>query len=380
MQTNHTTHPPYAIHRRRRAISLAALAGVVAGVYACSDATGPVARATPMGVPGGVNASATVTPGVVTLCKVGPGAEFNVQVGLTAPVQSMTVNEGSCTTLPTITAAPGDDVIVSIAETAEPYYVLDHIVLQHGEGTPQPITGTNSVSFEGVHGALVTFFNHGLVTVCKEGTNATLQYEVGLGTGFTPLALNDGQCSMIARIPPVYPDDMVVTIRENGSPSYQLDHIALGLADLPVSNIAGSSEVSFEGSHGAVVVFHNVPVPPGDGCTYTQGWYKNQGSDQLPAENFYLSGDSRLTVLQTPPKGNPYYVLAEQFIPASINAQSASTPPAVSAALSAAATYFGVATPANWSAGGNYTKGQLTGWAGTLGAYNEGSIGPGHCG
>lgn len=313
------------------------------------------------------------------MCKVGPGAEFNVQVGLTAPVQSMTVTEGSCTTLPTITAAPGDDVIVSITEVTGLYYVLDHIAFQHGDGPPQTITGTNSLSFEGMHGALVTFHNDGLVTVCKEGTNATLQYEVGLGAGFTPLALTDGQCSMIARIPPVYPDDMVVTIRENSSPSYQLDHIAFAFSNDPVSNIVGSSEVSFEGSHGAVVVFHNVPVPAGDGCTYTQGWYKNQGKDQLPAGNFYLSGDSWLTVLQTPPKGNAYYLLAEQFIPASVNAQSASTPPTVTAALSAAATYFGVATPANWSAGGSYTKDQLIGWAGTLGSYNEGSVGPGHC-
>jgi hypothetical protein len=368
------------MHLGRRGAMLASLAAVVAVVYACSDTTAPVARSNAIRTLAGPNASAVVTPGVVTICKVGPGASFDVQVGLTATVQQMSITEGGgCTTLPTITAAPGDDVVVTIRETAEPYYALDRIVLQHGEGAPQTITGSNAVSFEGQHGALVTFYNDAIVRVCKVGTNATFQYEVGLGAGFNPLALTDGACSNIARIPPTLADDMVVTIRENASPSYALDHIGFTHGDLPPVNILGQSGLSFEGMHGAVVVFHNTPVPPGDGCTYTQGWYKNQGSGTLPPGNFTLSGQSWLEVLNTAPKGDPYYILAHQFIPAWLNAQSASTPPAVSAALAAAGAYFAAATPANWAVGGLYTKTQLTGWAGTLGAYNEGSIGPGHC-
>ena len=360
----------------RRAVALTAFAGIVAGVYACSDGTAPSAPSARSRAIGAI-APTVVTPGVVTLCKVGPGASFGVQVGLAAAFQTMDVTEGQCATLPTITAAPGDDVVVTIRENAAPYYALDHIVLQHGDGAPQTITGPNSVSFEGVHGANVTFYNDGVVRVCKEGTDATFQYQVGLGTAFNPLALADGACSDIARIPPVYPDDMVVTIRENASPSYQLNHIAFAHGGAAPQTITGKSELGFEGSHGAVVVFHNDPVL--GGCTYTQGWYKNKGSDALPGGNFYLSGQTWLAVLENEPKGNPYYILAHQFIAAWLNAQSASEPAAVATALGAATTYFGTATPANWSAGGQYTKAQLTAWADLFGSYNEGTIGPGHC-
>ena len=321
----------------------------------------------------------TVTPGVVTLCKVGPGASFGVQVGLGEAFQSLTVKEGECATLPTIVAAPGDDVVVTIRENPAPYYALDRIILEHGENAPQTITGTNSVSFEGVHGANVTFHNDGVVRVCKEGTNATFQYEVGLGEGFQALSLANGECSDIARIPPVYPDDMVVTIRENTSPNYLLNHITFTHGDLTPETIIGRNEIGFEGSHGATVVFHNDPIVP-DGCTYTQGWYKNKGTTALPAGNFYSSGQTWLGVLNTEPKGgNVYFILGHQFIAASLNAQSAAVPPNVATTLTAATAYFGLATPNDWSVGGSFTKAMLTGWADVLGAYNEGTIGPGHC-
>lgn len=360
----------------RRAV-VALLAGSVVAVYACSDGTAPESNARASRLATGPNA--TVTPGVVTLCKVGPGASFGVQVGLAAAFQSLIVQEGGCATLPKIAAAPGDDVIVTIREDAAPYYALNRIVLAHGENTPQTITGTNSVSFEGIHGANVTFYNDGVVRLCKEGTNASFEYEIGLGAGFQALSLTNGECRNLAQIPPVYPDDMVVTIRENTSPTYRLNHITFTHGDLTPVTITNQNQLGFEGSHGAVVVFHNDPVAAA-GCTYTQGWYKNKGSGQLPVGNFYSSGQSWLSVLDTEPKGgNAYYILAHQFIAATLNAQSASVPADVSAALTAATTYFGLAAPNDWSAGGRYTKPQLTRWADVLAAYNEGTIGPGHC-
>ena len=100
----------------------------------------------------------------------------------------------------------------------------------------------------------------------------------------------------------------------------------------------------------------------------------------LPAGNFYLSGQSWRSVLETAPQGgNAYYILAHQFIAASINAKSASTTTAVDAALAGAAAYFAKATPGNWSVNGTYSKSQLTDWADVLDAYNNGATGPGHC-
>ena len=363
--------------RVARATLLAVITAVSATVYACSDGTGPGIRPVSPRQNFGAEAS-VVAPGVVTICKVGPGASFGIQVGLGTSFQPATITEGNCLTLPTITAAPGDDVIVTVRENTQPWYALDRIVFDQGEGE-QTITSGNSVSFEGTHGANVTFFNDGVVRLCKVGTDATFQYEVGLGAGFNPLSLTNGECSTIARIPPGAPgDDVVVTVRENASPSYALNHITLAYGGGQPSIVGGgSSQVGFEGMHGGTVVFYNDPAD--GGCTYTLGWYKNKGSESLPAGNFALSGAAWLAVLETSPRGNAYYILAHQYIVALLNSQSASTPPAVASALANAAGYFGVATPANWSAGGVYDKDQLTAWTNTLTAYNEGTIGPGHC-
>jgi hypothetical protein len=364
-----------------RVLSLAAIVAAVLGVYACNDATSPGTARSPQSLKPGAKPSVSVTPGVTTLCKYGPGATFQVRVGVNATSQTVTVNGGQCVDVATVNPAARDDVIISVAENLASHYALDHIVMQHGTDAAKTITGTNSVSFEGAHGAVVTFYNNALVNVCKVGTNATFQYQVGLGDSFHPLSLNDGQCSTVATIPPpAGADDVIVTVRENTSPSYKLDHISLAYGGLTPQTITGTSTVSFEGVHGAQVTFHNTPVSTPQGCTYTQGYYKNKGSDLLPTGNFYLSGQSWLSVLDTAPKGgNPYYVLAHQFIAASINAKSASTTVAVNAALTGAAAYFAKATPDNWSVSGTYSKDQLTGWADVLDAYNNGATGPGHC-
>jgi len=367
-------------------VSLAAIAAAMLAAYACNDATSPGAKseATPNAAPAprsAVNAAVAVTPGVTTLCKYGPGATFQVRVGVNATPQAVTVNGGQCVNVATLNPAARDDVIISVVENIASHYTLHHIVMQHGTDAAKTITGTNSVSFEGAHGAVVTFYNNALVNVCKAGTNATFQYQVGSGDSFHPLSLNDGQCSTIATLPPpAGADDVIVTVRENTSASYKLDHISLAYGGLTPQTITGTNSVSFEGVHGAHVTFHNTPVSTPRSCTYTQGYYKNKGSGVLPAGNFYLSGQSWRSVLETAPQGgNAYYILAHQFIAASINAKSASTTPAVDAALSAAAAYFAKATPGNWSVGETYSKDQLTGWASVLDAYNNGGTGPGHC-
>lgn len=361
-----------------RVVSIAVAFTVGVAVYACDRATSPTA---PLEGRARVSPSAAVTPGVTTLCKVGPGATFDVRVGENAAPQTVTVNGGSCTNIATVNPAAADDVIISVAEKSAPYYALDHIVLDYGAAPPQTITGTNRVSFEAAHGAIVTYYNNAVVSVCKEGTSATFQYQVGLGDSFHPLSLADGECSTIATVPPPAADDVIVTVREDGSPTYRLDHIALALGALAPQSITGTSSVSFEAAHGARATFFNVPVTSTSvGCTFTQGYYKNKGSDLLPAGNFFLSGQTWLAVLETAPKkGNAYYILAHQYIAASINAKSASVPTAVAAAITASATYFGKASPNDWSANGSYSKDQLTGWADLLDSYNSGNVGPGHC-
>jgi hypothetical protein len=98
------------------------------------------------------------------------------------------------------------------------------------------------------------------VTLCKVGIAGTFQYQIGGADAFHPLSLNGGQCATIGSIPPAAAaDDVIVTVRENSSAAYRLDHVTLGIGELaaqPMSTSTGS--VSFEGVHGGVVTFFNV--------------------------------------------------------------------------------------------------------------------------
>jgi len=365
---------------RKPSVSLTLIIGAMIAVYACDEATSPSSSRGRFQKNGA--AALDVTPGVTTVCKNGPGATFQVRVGLNATPQTVTVNGGSCANVASINPASQDDVVVSVAENNAAHYSLDHIVVQHGSEAAKTVNGTNTVSFEGAHGAVVTFVNNAVVSVCKSGTNATFQFKIGVNGTAQSLSLSDGQCSTIATLPPpASADDVIVTVTENGSSTSRLDHMTLAHGALAPQTITGSNSVSFEGLHGARVTFFNVPVVSGSvGCTFTQGYYKNKGRGLLPSGNFFLSGQTWLGVLETEPKkGNAYYVLAHQYIAAVLNAKSASVPSSVSAAITSATTYFGKATPGDWSANGAYSKGQLTGWADLLDSYNNGKLGPPHC-
>jgi hypothetical protein len=133
----------------------------------------------------------------------------------------------------------------------------------------------------------------------------------------------------------------------------------------------------------------NVPCV---GCTLTYGYWKthsNHGpapfddtwNQILPSgadSPFFLSGQTYYEVLWTTPKGNAYYILADQYIAAVLNQlNGASTTPDVDAAMAAALSFFQTYTPTS-----NLSKAQRTaviGWATTLENYNTGLIGPGHC-
>ena len=203
-----------------------------------------------------------MTPGVTTLCKFGPGGTFLVRVGVqvaNAAPQAVSVDAGQCVDVAKVDPASKDDVIVSIAENAVAFAALDHILMQHGQEAERTMTRTNTLSFEGSHGAIIRFFNNAIVTVCKAGTSGTFQYQVGEADAFHALSLTAGQCATIASLPPAAAaDDVIVTVRENAAQGTHLDHVTLGMGDLSARTITGTSNVSFEGLHGALVTFFNV--------------------------------------------------------------------------------------------------------------------------
>ena len=154
----------------------------------------------------------------------------------------------------------------------------------------------------------------------------------------------------------------------------------------------------------------NVNVECVRGCTLTQGYWKTHNDsfkggaptddnweNITPAaelSGFFTTANSYpvigpnvppftwFTVFNTPPKGNAYYNLAHQYMAAKLNIlNGAGATPAVTAAITAAEDFFDSYTPAAFAALGkkHALRGQVIGWAGTLGSFNEGSIGPGHC-
>jgi hypothetical protein len=87
------------------------------------------------------------------------------------------------------------------------------------------------------------------------------------------------------------------------------------------------------------------------------------------------------SVFWTAPKGNAYYNLSQQYMAAKLNILNGADPTAVSSAITTAEGLFATYTPAAInSLKGNFSlRQQFISLAGTLGSYNEGTIGPGHC-
>jgi hypothetical protein len=128
------------------------------------------------------------------------------------------------------------------------------------------------------------------------------------------------------------------------------------------------------------------------GCTLTQGYWKTH-SDRGPApyDNtwallgglaedtpFFGSGKTWYQVFWTAPQGNPYYILAHQYMAAELNILNGAIPtPAVATAINSAETLLTGLNPNT-----NFTKAQkasMVNLAGILGSFNEGVTGPGHC-
>jgi hypothetical protein len=139
----------------------------------------------------------------------------------------------------------------------------------------------------------------------------------------------------------------------------------------------------------------HVTVDCDHGCTLTQGYWKTHSEfGPAPYDNtwaklpngasttFFLSGQTWYQVFWTAPAGNVYYQLAHQYMAAVLNKlNGASSTSAVDAAITAATGFFNTYTPAQAAAFAKQStvRANALGWAGTLGSYNEGAIGPGHC-
>jgi hypothetical protein len=162
--------------------------------------------------------------------------------------------------------------------------------------------------------------------------------------------------------------------------------------DYTVSNTASfvTNDTGATGSDRWTVL---VNVPCENGCTLTQGYWKTHSEygpapyddtwAQLPdgADTpFFLSGKTYYQVLRTSPGGNPYYILAKQYIAAKLNQlNGASTTPEVTNAVNYAYRLFNRYTPAQVGAFTGASRIAVTNAAEVLDEYNNGGTGPGHC-
>jgi hypothetical protein len=124
----------------------------------------------------------------------------------------------------------------------------------------------------------------------------------------------------------------------------------------------------------------------GCGCTLTQGYWKNhnefrtQTSQRIdwPApldESQLLCGRKLLDILNTTPKGEAWYILAHQYIAASLNVAAGADGGDIASAL----TQANVILTANCS-GITTDRQKAIDLSYLLDSYNNGLIGPGHCG
>jgi len=123
-------------------------------------------------------------------------------------------------------------------------------------------------------------------------------------------------------------------------------------------------------------------TPVGDNCTYTQGYWKNHPEEwpvtSLVLGNTTYNQSQLLAIFNTSPGGDATYILAHQLIAAKLNIANGANPSAVAQTVIDSDNWL-IANPIG-SNPGNPARAVGIALAGTLDDYNNGEIGPGHCG
>jgi hypothetical protein len=118
-------------------------------------------------------------------------------------------------------------------------------------------------------------------------------------------------------------------------------------------------------------------------CTFTQGYWKNHEEDwpvaSLTLGSVVYSAAELDAILGEPVQGNGLVSLAHQLIAAKLNIANGADPTAAAAAIAAADALIGslVSPPVG---GGSLAPNSTSALTQTLDDYNNGVIGPGHCG
>ena len=156
--------------------------------------------------------------------------------------------------------------------------------------------------------------------------------------------------------------------------------------------LAGSGELAcpaqffINTAHGWTILVRNTaPPPPPSGCTYTKGWYRNNGSNTVTAVDGRTKSEAQAIFDATPGKpgnvtwqgGNDVLNLYQQLLAALLNGGATSGISAVTGAITAAQAGTGGTGLAITT---NLSQAQVSALIDTLSSFNEGSFkGFPHC-
>ena len=154
--------------------------------------------------------------------------------------------------------------------------------------------------------------NQGEVEICKYGTNAT--FSVGpTGGSATTFEVADGTCKVVVVDKTTGTSANSYTIQEVASSAYELQSIlrtdiqfiANTTTDITSAQVAVSDPVValINAFHGVHLVYHNNPVEQ-NGCTYTKGWYRNNGASTVIAVDGRSIAEAQAIFKATPGKPN----------------------------------------------------------------------------
>ena len=321
------------------------------------------------------------------------GATAGNGLPATVPAKAGAVN-GTLSCTYTVTGLPDASTRLNTATATQQNYDYASDGTAAAAGTT-PYSGTASASFAGatiteIDESITVTDNVDLTKVCTGANLPVAGCHAPSDAGYPP----SGTVSA-ANVPKTFTYDRIIG---------PFGGDACG--DHNVDNTAGftTNDTPTTGTDSVHIV---VTVPCPQGCTLTQGYWKTHSIlgpapfddnwNNIPTppwapddgdaiaehqnETFFNSGQTWYQVFWTAPKGNAYYNLAHQYMAAVLNTLNGADPSAVTATLNSALLLFQTYTPADIGKlkGSNALRQQFITLAGILGAYNEGTIGPGHC-